>query len=267
MQKYYYLYEIYIDDDSSNLNGCYYYGKRESSKLEDDYYGSGKIIQRYIKKHGTSKLRKTILSLHSDSSELKTAEQILIEEKQILLQDRCINMHEGGSGGHWVDYCSDEEYKWRCNRVSEGMRASKPPEFWRDNARRAALSKRNVSKERKQEWTDHYRAAHKRRTPEEKMRVYSKVSESLKHYYDSCSTEELELKTLKNKQTNIESARRWRGEFFTLFGRTPESFRSCGLMKSAIDLYKKIKNLDKVEIEYEVSRFMESVGDRGSHNC
>ena len=58
---YYYTYEIYIDDADSSLDGCYYYGKHETSDLEDNYFGSGKLIQRYIKKYVTSKLRKTIL--------------------------------------------------------------------------------------------------------------------------------------------------------------------------------------------------------------
>ena len=31
MVKYYYTYEIFVDDFDSKLNGCYYYGKRESS--------------------------------------------------------------------------------------------------------------------------------------------------------------------------------------------------------------------------------------------
>lgn len=128
--KYYYTYEIYVDDADSSLDGCYYFGKRESNKLHDDvYFGSGTLIRRYVDNHGTSKLRKTIIDVCKNRDELNAAEYQLIETKRKELGDRCLNLHEGGGGGHWVEYSSPEHYAWRCSRVSEGMRESHPPEF------------------------------------------------------------------------------------------------------------------------------------------
>lgn len=259
MIKYYYLYEIFIEDPTSGLNGHYYYGKKESTKLDDEYFGSGKLIRRYIKKYGTFKLRKTILGLYPDRDTLNKVERRLIDEKRAELGPLCLNMHEGGSGGHWVEYCSEEEYNERCRKVKEGMQKI-PQEIRSSNAQRAGLAKRNVSPERKAEWRRHYQEAHANKSPEEKRKIYSQVASSLKDYYSNPKNkDEVEQRRLKNKQSNIESSKKWRAEFYSLFHRTPESFRNYGKMKIALELYKKIKDLDKLEAENEVNRFMESI--------
>ena len=49
---YYYTYEIYVNDPCSSFYGCYYYGKHEAQNVPNNYYGSGKLIKNYIRKHG-----------------------------------------------------------------------------------------------------------------------------------------------------------------------------------------------------------------------
>lgn len=239
MTRYYYTYEVFIDDPSSSLNGCYYYGKRESNKLEGDkYYGSGKLIRNYIDKHGVTKLRKTILGIYENKDQLNEAEHKLIEEKRSLLGIRCLNMHEGGCGGHWVEYCSQEEYEDRCRRTREGFLKHTTPEQRSTNAKKAGLSKRNVSSERKEEWSQSYRRRHELMSPEEKTNIYSQVSSSLTDYYTHASQEELQERRRKNKETNQKTSKKWRDEFFEIFQRTPESFRSKGMMREALELFR-----------------------------
>lgn len=259
--KHYYTYEIYVDDPASDLYGAYYYGKRESyvHPSIDNYYGSGTIIRRYIAKHGVDKLRKRVLCTYSTRDELNIAEKQLIDVKRNELESKCLNRHEGGSGGHWVEYCTPEEYEERRNKVIAGVYEKTTPEERALNAKNAGLSKRNVSPERKAEWSKNYKARHARMTKEEKLDIYSQVSTSLETYYKTASLEELEQRRLKNQKTNQETAKLWRAEFFDMFHRTPESFRRCGKMGEAIQLYKKLKEKTKVEINHEINQFMESI--------
>ena len=108
-------------------------------------------------------------------------------------------------------------------------------------------------------WSQHYKEAHSNRDPEYKEAIYDKVSSSLKSYYANASADDLEERRRKNKESNKESSRLWRSEFYDMFHVNPEYFRKYGKMKSAIDLYKNIRNLDKGAQKNEIDRFMESV--------
>ena len=238
MVKYYYTYEIFVDDFDSKLNGCYYYGKRESSQLDDGYYGSGTLILRYIAKHGVSKLRKTILGIYANRDELNNAEYILIEEKRKELGSKCLNKHEGGYGGHWVEYCTPEEYQSRCRKIKEGVYVHTTSEERSRNAKNAGLARRNASLERRSEWSEHQRQRHASMSKEEKSMIYDQVSNSLVKYYEDTPAEELAERNKKNTETNIKTARAWRAEFFSIFHATPESFRSRRMIGEAFQLFK-----------------------------
>lgn len=256
---YYYTYEIFISDPTSSLNGKYYYGKHETTKLDDNYFGSGRLILRYINKHGTSKLIKTILQFFNNRHDLNHAEYLLVKEKKSLLGDDCINMRDGGYGGHWVEYADEQEYERRCKLVRDGVK-DKTSSFDRSiRAKNAGLAKRNATPEVKALWSQHYKEAHSNRDPEYKEAIYDKVSSSLKSYYANASANDLEERRRKNKESNKESSRLWRSEFYDMFHVNPEYFRKYGKMKSAIDLYKNIRNLDKGAQKNEIDRFMESV--------
>lgn len=248
MIKYYYTYEIYVDDSNSSLNGCYYFGKRESNKLHDDvYFGSGTLIRRYIKNHGTSKLQKTILEVFDNRSQLNAAEHELIETKRKELGHRCLNLHEGGGGGHWVEYSSPEHYAWRCKRVSEGMQNSHSQEFWVENAKHGAAVMHNMTAEERIEHGKKISESYDSMDPQKKIEKYENVSNGLKDYYKHASEDELIERKKKNKETNIESAKQWRSEFKEIFGKTPEAYRSKGLMKDALCLFKSFKESGNID--------------------
>ena len=117
--------------------------------------------------------------------------------------------------------------------------------------------KRNVPEERKKQWSQNYKNAYVNMSAEDKHLKYKKVSDSLKKFYANNSNDEIiRLMREHNKASNIATAKIWRTEFFQLFKRTPESFRSCGKMKDAIQLYKRLKNTSKEQQEYEISRFI-----------
>lgn len=120
-KKYYYTYEIKINNPNSSLNNHYYYGKHITSNLKDNYYGSGKIIKIYYKKYKDMGLIKTILNFYNNEEELNKAEKILIEEKKEKLGNLCLNLNEGGHGSfEYINKTLTEEQKYK-NAMAGGV--------------------------------------------------------------------------------------------------------------------------------------------------
>lgn len=244
MSKFYYLYEIFINNPESSLNNHYYYGKHITQDLKKDYYyGSGKLIKSYMNKWGTYGLIKSILEFYSDEESLNQAEYDLIYAKKEELGELCLNLNEGGHGSFTY------------------INSTRTPEQRHNNALIGGIGnkKRLEDPEENAKWKEQCSLMHQRRTPEEKMEIYTKVSNSLIKYYQNATASELAERNKKNKESNIKSSKIWRDKFFSLFGRTPESFRKLGKQKASLDLYKRIKNLPMEEQQYEIARFMESI--------
>lgn len=265
MVKYYYTYQIFINDSSSTLDGCYYFGKRESTKTPatDIYWGSGVILRRYVKKHGTANLQKTIIDVVSCRDELNKAEHELIEKKREELGNLCLNKHEGGSGGHWVEYCSPDEYRLRCEKVKQGIQKHLTAEERHIIAKNAANAKRDATPDQREKWSKNQSKRHTQMSEEEKLRMYSQVSTSLKQYYKTISSDMIEEKRLKNQKQNQETSRVWRAEFFNIFHQTPEHFRSRGMMKESLKLFREFQQ-HGVDIK-QLQKFYERFNNQQEH--
>lgn len=186
--KIYYLYEIKIDNSESSLNGCFYYGKHEiDSEVKDNYFGSGMIIKRYQAVYGTYGLTKTILSYHENSEQLCEAELNLVRTKKLELGDRCLNLAEGGHGSWaYINSVATPEQK-HANALAGGLGNKKRLE----DPTKLALYKQKC------------RAVHASRSIEQKEACYTKVSSSLKNYYNSeLGRAEYEKRKLANIETN-----------------------------------------------------------------
>ena len=240
--KYFYTYEIYINNPESSLYGCYYYGKHETNNLADDYYGSGKVIRTYIKRHGYSGLEKRILKFCKDRNELLREEWSLIEDKRKQLGKKCLNMYEGGTGGHWVEYVTLEEYEMRVKKSRERQLECTTPEQRSAIAKKAADSKKNATPEQRARWGENMKRGHANQTPEQKASRYNKVSSKLKEWYKTANADSIRDRNLKNKVTNQETSKKWRSQFLDLFGCTVETFRKYGKMKEALSLFKELLN-------------------------
>ena len=245
-RKYFYTYEIYIDDEEHYLNGCYYYGKCTTSNLNSEYWGSGKVINQYKKQRGTNHLIKKILNLYDSEIELCNAERELIESKIKELGNKCLNMRVT-SGGGWS---------------SINLELSHNPNQRHYNALCGGLAhkKKLTDPENLKKFSEIQKLAHKNETPENKQKRYFKVSKSLSEYHmKNKDTDKFKQTIIKNKQTNIEVSKKWRSEFFSLFNNTPEYFRKFGLMGESLKVFKQIRNLTEEEKIREVNRFMEKV--------
>lgn len=91
--KYYGLYKI-----TNLVNGKMYIGKHSTTNIDDGYMGSGKIIQRAIKKYGIESFRKEWLGFYEDEEELNYMERVFVDETWIDRVDT-YNLKIGGEGG------------------------------------------------------------------------------------------------------------------------------------------------------------------------
>ena len=90
--KYNYIYKI-----ENLINGNFYIGIHRTNNLNDDYFGSGTILKRAIKKHGIGNFKKEILEFFN------SYEDALKKEREIVTVDflknkKCYNVKEGGYG-------------------------------------------------------------------------------------------------------------------------------------------------------------------------
>lgn len=89
-----YIYKTVIKDKTSALHNHFYIGQKKSPKIIEDYYGSGTLIRRYIKKHGKSCLKRTILKRCFSIESLNSSEYKFV--KPHLNNAKCLNLVSGG---------------------------------------------------------------------------------------------------------------------------------------------------------------------------
>lgn len=88
----------YIYKTTCIVTGKFYFGMHSSDRLDDGYKGSGKILNRSIKKYGIAAHITEIISYHPDRKTLKQAERAIITES-LLKNPSCMNLKIGGEGG------------------------------------------------------------------------------------------------------------------------------------------------------------------------
>jgi len=88
----------YIYKTTCNVTGRWYIGMHSTTKLDDGYMGSGKILRYSIRKYGVENHTKEILEF------LPTREKLVLREieiitKELISDGLCMNLKEGGQGG------------------------------------------------------------------------------------------------------------------------------------------------------------------------
>lgn len=93
MKKFYFIYKI-----TNSINGKIYIGKHETDSIDDEYFGSGKILKLAIKKYGKHNFYREIIEYCSNSENLCSREIFWIKEINSFYP-RGYNINSGGKGG------------------------------------------------------------------------------------------------------------------------------------------------------------------------
>lgn len=101
----------YIYKTTCNVTGRWYIGMHSTHNLDDGYMGSGLRLRRSIRKYGVDNHTKEILE-YSNSREDLVLREIAIVNEDLLLDDLCMNLKCGGTGGF-----SSEEHMMKCSKA------------------------------------------------------------------------------------------------------------------------------------------------------
>lgn len=92
-KTYHYVYKV-----TNLINQKIYIGKHSTQNLDDDYMGSGKLLQQVCKKYRKENFKKEILKFFNSSHEAFKYERKIVNDEFVLREDT-YNIHTGGGGG------------------------------------------------------------------------------------------------------------------------------------------------------------------------
>lgn len=124
MKKFNYVYKT-----TCTVNNKYYIGMHSTNKLNDGYFGSGKIITQSLKKHGKENHTIEILKFCNSREEVEKAEEELITEEDLNNPD-CMNLAPGGRCGNGKNFMGrilSEDHRTKISKALKGK--PKPEEF------------------------------------------------------------------------------------------------------------------------------------------
>jgi len=96
---------MYIYKTTNLINGKIYIGKSEKD-FNENYYGSGLILKKAIKKYGKDNFIVELIEKHDNIDSLNDREKYWIDYHS----KNSYNIAEGGSGGWTIKGYNDEEY-------------------------------------------------------------------------------------------------------------------------------------------------------------
>ncbi len=102
------------------INQKYYIGKHSSIDPNDEYLGSGKALQRAIKKYGIANFKKEVFHLYEHEIDAYNKERELLEELNGVNDPLCYNLCYGGVG-FWKGAKHSNESKKKMSDSSKGQ--------------------------------------------------------------------------------------------------------------------------------------------------
>lgn len=148
----------YIYKTTCLVTGRYYIGMHSTCNLDDGYMGSGKRLRYSIRKYGEENHRKEILEFFETRELLIEAEKKLIT-KDMLNDKKCMNLAEGGTGGHGARFLTKEQLIKGANVTN--VRHKNKIKVWRSKGGSTTFKKYGLRKNFKYDWSD---KKHKKKT-------------------------------------------------------------------------------------------------------
>lgn len=90
----------YVYKTTCTLNNEVYVGQHKKSSFDANYYGSGLIIQRALKKYGKKNFKVEVMGWAKTIGELNDLESKFILESKQCAETKCLNISSGAKGGH-----------------------------------------------------------------------------------------------------------------------------------------------------------------------
>lgn len=110
----------YIYKTTNLITGTYYIGCHSTESLNNDYLGSGYLLESSIKKYGRKNFKKEIWFLCRDIKSKLYLESVIVN-RELLKDPNCMNLVPGGIGKktigshgwsiHWKRFNHDLEYR------------------------------------------------------------------------------------------------------------------------------------------------------------
>lgn len=154
MIRFGYIYKITLP------NGKFYFGKKESPRELDYYWGSGRYIKDWFKKHFNKKscdcpsniikgsgVKREIIFWAGHRECLKTMEKIVIGNLW-KNNNNCVNMCEGGTFGGSV-YVTEEHKK----KQSIALKGKKKTTEHIEAVRKSLIGNKKLKQKAKEEWS------------------------------------------------------------------------------------------------------------------
>lgn len=131
---------------TNRLNNKFYVGKHKTEDKDDDYFGSGVLLDRAIKKHGKKNFVKELLFECETEEEMNRRETDIVDE-DFVARDDTYNVMLGGNGG-W-SYVNENQLARGKNHSTEHIRKMSQKFFdmlkTDDQFRKAICEKRSVA--------------------------------------------------------------------------------------------------------------------------
>ncbi len=89
---------FYIYKTTNLINKKFYIGKHCTTKIENDYLGSGKRLRYSVRKYGVENFKKEILEFCENQKMLAEREKEIVNQ-EMLNNSLCMNLQLGGGGG------------------------------------------------------------------------------------------------------------------------------------------------------------------------
>lgn len=205
------------------VNGKFYYGIHSTDKLEDGYLGSGKLLKRAVKKHGTENFVREVIADYPTRKEASDREKLIVTP-ELIESSECYNLMTGGSNDFVLSEESrrliginnskpkhTEEFKKQVSIQSKGRTHTdeaklkigignsnkyRPPEL------RAILSERNKGKKHSPETRQKISEGNKGRTvsPETRKKIGNAQLGELNHRYGKTTSDETRTKMQNNSK-------------------------------------------------------------------